>query len=126
MTIPMYIATTAWLLLVAGYFKRKERSLHVLLMRLGIGIDIGLVLFLQVTRSAIQTAASFKLSMLEQVHIGFSTLAFVLYFPVMYLGWKLLKGSDSPSTLIWHKRLALSAFAFRTLGFLFMFSMWKS
>ena len=122
MTLNMWIAVLAWILLSAGLLKRKERSLHVLLMRSGIVLDIALVLYLQITREAVQTAAEFSLPIMEQIHIGFSTLALLLYFPVLYLGWQLGKESV-PAKRALHIRLGLGAYVCRTLGFLFMFSM---
>ena len=124
MTINMWIATTAWLLLVAGYLRRRDRRLHVRLMVSGIVLDILLVLYLQVTRSAIQSALAFSLKILQQVHIGFSTVALLLYFPVLYLGVRLVRGEKTPGLRERHMRVALAALAFRTLGFIFMFSMW--
>ena len=126
MTIYMWIATAAWLCLVAGYLKRKSKSTHVLLMRTAIFTDIALVLYLQVTRGAVQTALSFNLTLLKQLHIGTSTIALLLYFPVLYLGFRLLQGKGTARTRALHIRIAMTAFVFRTLGFFLMFSMWKS
>jgi len=125
MTVNMYIATVAWLCLVLGVLNRKKRKKHVPLMLTGITLDFLLVLYLQVVRDAIQKAAEFSLSALQQTHIGFSTLALLLYFPVLYLGSQLVKGKGTPRTKSLHVRIALSAFLFRTLGFVFMFSMIK-
>lgn len=122
MTTNMYIATLAWFLLTIGLVLRKQTVLHVCLMLLGIWMDITLVLYLQVTRSAVQTALSFELSLLEQVHIGLSTVALILYLPVMVLGLWLIKGS-APDWRRWHLRVGLLAYCFRTGGFCFMFSM---
>lgn len=120
----MTIASLAWLCLVLGYLARRKRSRHVPLVVAGIGADLGLVLYLQITREAVQTAVSFSLSPLEQIHILFSTLALVLYFPVLYLGIQLIRGQKTSRLL--HKRFAVTALIFRTLGFLFMFSMWQN
>ena len=126
MTIYMWIATVAWLCLMSGYLARKKRSTHVNLMRAGIFLDIGLVLFLQFTRGAIQTALSFELALLKQLHIAASTIALLLYFPILYLGFQLLKGKGTAEMRARHIRLGTTALIFRTLGFLLMFSMWKS
>jgi hypothetical protein len=126
MTIYMWIATVAWLCLISGYLARKKRSLHVTLMRTGIFLDIGLVLFLQFTRGAIQTALSFELALLKQLHIAASTIALLLYFPILYLGFQLLKGRGTAETRALHIKVGTTALFFRTLGFLLMFSMWKS
>lgn len=122
----MWIASFAWLCLVIGYLKRKERSVHIRLMLIGICTDIALVLYLQVTRSAVQTALKFSLTAFQQIHIGFSTLALLLYFPVLFLGIQLIKGTGSAHTKARHMVIAQTALILRTLGFLFMFSMWKN
>ena len=124
MTLTMLIATLAWICLTAGLIQRKDRSAHVRYVNIGIFLDIALVLYLQLTREAVQTALGFSLPMFEQVHIVFSTLALFLYFPVLYLGFGLLKGSN-PVKRKWHIRLALTSYVCRTFGFLFMFSMIK-
>ncbi|MCB9029781.1 MAG: hypothetical protein H6619_01910 [Deltaproteobacteria bacterium] len=120
MTVNMYIATFAWACMLLGFLRRHDRAKHVPLMLTAIFTDIALVLYLQITREAIQKAVSFTLEMLQMIHIGFSTVALLLYFPVLFLGFKLLKGHDVKK---WHVRFALTAFFFRTMGFFFMFSM---
>lgn len=125
MTIYMYIAACAWITMCGGYFLRRNRRLHPMLMRLAILIDFGLVLYLEATRGAVETALEFKLAVLKQIHIGFSTVALVLYFPVLYFGFHLLKGPVTAQLRNRHIKFALAAFFFRTLGFIFMFSMWK-
>ena len=120
----MWIASAAWLALVLGLVWRKNRRAHVPLMLAGIIADVSLVLYLQFAREAVQTALEFKLSFLEQSHIVVSTLALVLYLPVTVLGFRLLLGEFSIAARLWHLRLAISAFVLRTLGFIFMFSMW--
>ena len=94
-------------------------------MLCGICTDIVMVVYLQLTREAIQKALGFELALLKQIHIGVSTTALILYFPVLYLGFRLLKRGSSPNIRRWHIRIALTAFAFRCLGFVFMFSMLK-
>ena len=126
MTIRMWIATAAWLCLVVGLLLRKNRNRHVPLMLTGISADICLVLYLEVTKGAVEKALLFDLTPLQMTHIGFSTCALILYFPVLYLGGRLVTGKGSASTLFWHKRVAILALVLRTFGFLFMFSMWKS
>lgn len=125
MTIYMWIATVAWIALVVGYAQRRDRARHVAFMRTGIFLDFGLVLYLEVTRGAVEKALGFSMKLLPQLHIAASTIALLLYFPVLLLGYKLVKGTGKPETKAWHVRFALSAFFFRTLGFLLMFSMWK-
>jgi hypothetical protein len=123
MTPNMYVATLAWLLLCLGYSQRKRRNLHVPLMLAGIFMDFSMVVFLEATRGAVGTALSFSLSLMKQLHIAASTTAFVLYFPVLFLGMKLVRNEGTARTRQWHVRLAVTALIFRSLGFLLMFSM---
>ncbi len=126
MTINMYIATCAWLLLLIGYANRKNRRRHVPIMLTGIFLDVALVVYLQITRNAVQIALNFSLAVLQQLHIASATLALVLYFPILYLGSKLVKGSASNDQRLLHIKLGKAAIIFRTLSFGLMFSMWKS
>jgi len=124
MTLNMYVATIAWLCLLIGFLAWKHRRTHLIFVLAGISIDIGLVLYLQVTRSAIQTALSFGLDPLQQVHIGVSTLALVLYFPALYYAIRLLRNQKGDEVFTAYKRVIIPAFVLRCFGFLFMFSMW--
>lgn len=125
MSIYMYIAAAAWLLLLAALLCRKKRRVHVPLAVSGIMLDATLVAYLQYARSAVQTALSFSLTPLNQIHIGCSTIALLLYLPVLWLGILLLCCGRSGRLRRWHIRFASSAFFFRTLGFIFMFSLIK-
>jgi hypothetical protein len=126
MTIYMYFALLSWAVMAYGYSRRKDRSVHVPFMSLGIIMDTMLVLYLQVTRDAIGTALGFSLSILKQIHILFSASAFFLYIPVVYFGIKLVKRTATPGQRALHVKIATTALILRTLGLLFMFSMWKN
>lgn len=123
MTVSMWIATLAWLLLSCGLIHRHSVSKHLPRVLSGITIDIVLVGYLAITRDAIQTALQFDLSVLNQLHILCSTIACILYFPLLYVGFRLLKKRSSQILRRIHKRLAFTAYLFRTAGFIFMFSM---
>ena len=131
MTISMWIATLAWALMVTGFLFRKTTKIHVPLVLSGIMLDVTLVLFLQITRSAVQTALKFELTALKQIHIGFSSAALLLYIPTITLGCTLLyakrkKQPINPRTRKLHITIAVTTLCLRTLGFIFMFSMWRS
>ncbi len=126
MTFNMWLASVAWILLAIGYCRRRNKAQHVPLMLTGITLDITLVLYLQFTREAIQTALSFSLTPWQQIHIGFSTAALLLYFPILYLGFRLQGGNCDVSLRQLHIRLGTLALILRTLGLIFMFSMWTS
>ena len=119
----MFVATLSYFILCTGLILRKTRKAHATLMSLGISLDLLLVLTLQIKKSAIQTAVAFTLSPLQQAHVGFSTLATVLYFPVLFYGYKRLKNSKNANHRKLHIRMGLMAFIFRTIGFFLMFSL---
>jgi len=122
----MGVASFAWLLLVCGYFLRARRNIHVPLMMTGIFTDIALVLYLQLTKRAVQTAVSFTLAPLQQAHVLVSTSAFVLYFPVLYLGWRLYNEPLNKAIRFRHRQIGVAALVLRTCGFVLMFSMWRN
>ena len=123
-TVFMTLATIAYFSLVTGLLLRKSRIIHARLMRFGILLDISIVLLLQIQRHAVQTALKFSLSPLQQAHIGASLVATLLYFPILYLGWTLLKNPRRSKELRpLHIRLGVTAFIFRSAGFLLMFSL---
>lgn len=120
----MVLASIAWFLLLGGLFNRKNRVMHSRLMTAGIALDLSLVLILQYQRQAIQTALEFSLGILQQLHIGASLTATLLYIPTLILGWGLYRNRAKWIGLRdWHLRLAISAFGFRTVGFVLMFSL---
>ncbi len=125
MTINMYIATVAWLLLTYGFLKRKSRTIHVPCMLSGIALDFALVIYLQLTKEAIQTAVSFNLSFWQQAHIAVSSIAMLLYLPIIFLGFKLFYKTASASQRQIHTRIGKTALLLRTCGFVLMFSMIK-
>lgn len=122
----MAVATLGYLILCLGLFFRKERNKHVLLMSTGIVLDLSIVLTLEIKRNAIKTAMALTLSPLQQCHILASTVAVLIYFPVVYLGATRLMGRGTAQQAVLHKKLGLTAFVFRSVGFVLMFSLlWK-
>ncbi len=118
----MGIATVSYGMLLTGAFlARRNPKLHGSLMVTGASIDLTLVLFLEFSRDAIAEAVSLQMTLPQQLHIAFSTLAVLLYFPMAWLGWRAYQGSSS--TRLAHRRLGYVTLAFRTLGFLLMFSL---
>lgn len=121
------IATLNFFLLLSGFtLRHRNRNAHAVLMSLGVFSDLSLVLALQIQRDAIQTAAAFKLSALNQAHIFTSTAATVLYIPMVVIGISLFRAktrtpNSRKQTL--HRRIGWTVLVLRTLGFFLMFSM---
>ena len=116
------VASIAYVCLVVGLLYRKDRMMHVPFMATGIGLDTIMVLTLQIQRGVIQSAITDTYTTLQYCHIASSAIAFVLYFPLVYFAVRQFRGIGSPQGRLWHIRLALTAFVFRTLGFGLMFS----
>lgn len=121
----MLFATCSYFCMCIGLlFRKKNKTLHARLMITAIVMDLGLVFVLESQRHAINTAMNFSLGWLEQLHILFSTIATLLYFPVLFLGYKLLRApTASQKTRFWHSIIGLTAFICRSLGFILMFSL---
>lgn len=118
------LATLAFVLLVAGWAQRRRRERHVPLVLAGIGIDLGLVVYLEVTRGVVEKVAGAVSHQpypgLRWLHIATSTLAVVLYIPTLWLGFRILRGATDPAVRKRHAAAALAALALRTAGFLCM------
>jgi hypothetical protein len=125
-TFYMGAATFAFGLMISGMaFRRRFRRDHRFVMYSAMAIDLLLVLILEFSRDAIGTVVSFKLGPWQSAHVLASTLAVVLYLPLIVIGTKLWK-SEMPKLRLWHRRLGILTFALRTLGFVLMFSLlWK-
>jgi Kef-type K+ transport system membrane component KefB len=123
MNVPILIASGAWILLTAGLISRHRPTTHRVLIVIAIVTDVALVLHLQVTRGAIQQALSFERAALQQAHIAVSTLALLLYFPLLWFLTRPLHGSAITTTHPRYARLLPLVYGLRTLGFLLMFSM---
>lgn len=117
------LAMSAYFLMLFGVAYRSDKVLHRRLMGGAMGLDVLLVLILEVQRSAVETAVGATLTAPQGAHIVFSLLAVLLYAPVTYLGFLRFHGKASPTRQAAHRTLGLAAFAMRSLGFIFMFFM---
>ena len=124
----MILATINLFVLLTGFTLRKKNArAHAKLMALGVSSDLILVLVLQVKRHAVETAIAFKLSAWNQAHIAFSSLATLLYIPMIFLGIFLLQkpgSAESPKQKA-HRTIGYATLMFRTIGYLLMFTMLK-
>jgi hypothetical protein len=127
----MVVATVnLFLFLIGTTLRRRYRLGHITFMSAGIISDLGLVLTLQITRQAVQTAASFKLSAWNQAHIYMSSAATALYIPMIIIGLVVIRLKRDRLSAVQkqrlHKRLGILTLTFRILGYLLMFTMLDS
>ena len=121
----MTVATLAYCLMCLGVINRGSPQIHSKFMASAIFIDVSLVLVLEVFRSAIKTALAFSLTFPQQMHILMSLMAILFYIPIVYLGIQGLKNGLSLNKKKLHMKFGITAFIFRTLGFILMFSLLK-
>lgn len=124
-TPAMRVAGIAYALMATGvWMRKKSKRAHAALMSSAISLDLMLVLILAVKRNAVATALEFSLGPWQQAHIAASTVALLLYFPIVALAVARLRNPNgAPELKAWHARIGILAFVFRTIGFLLMFSM---
>ncbi len=82
------------LLLVSGLALRRDRTKHPYLMGTAFLIDVGLVVYLQVTRSAVQRAVGFQ-SQILTFHVGVAVSALLLNLCLVVSGILIWKGSSN-------------------------------
>jgi len=119
-----WASTIALAALVLGAIRRRHRPAHVACMATAILLDVTLLLVVELNRGAIGTVAAGRLNPWQWVHVAFSTVALILYLPLLFLGIKQVGGDLSRRTV--HMRLGVSALSARFIGYVFMFSMGTS
>ena len=129
-TFPMGLAAFSWLVLTGGVFLDLSRKAHAFWMGLGVLLDVSLVLVLQVSRNAVQTAVSPGLTDIQMMHIGSSLGAVLFYMPAVYIGLKVLRfdratgdRSGLKRSRQVHQWVGRFAYLLRSIGFFMMFSM---
>lgn len=114
--LPFEISGLKWLsigvyvILVIGYLNRRKRRVHIPLMLTAFVIDMAMLLYIELTRNAIQ-AAQDRMSTIMLVHVLLSVATLVLYVGQIITGIRKLKGK--PST--WH-RIGGHSFMLARLG----------
>jgi len=119
----MGFATLAYGFMNIGLMNRRHRTIHISYMISAIALDLALVLTLELQRDAIKTAISFSLTPMQQAHILMSSMATALYVPIIILGYRLYCGRLNGLGRLWHRRLGIAGYVFRSLGFFLMFSL---
>jgi hypothetical protein len=104
------------LLMLAGIFVRRRRSLHIKIMSVAMVWDVILILQIELSRSAILKAASAMTNTLAlNVHVTIAVSTVVLYAFMVYTGRKLLAGQNNIRPR--HKFLGWTTLAMRVLTF---------
>jgi hypothetical protein len=124
-TPAMMLASGSYLMISCGFAFRKNKNIHAPCMAIGVLTDLGLVLTLEIQRHAVETALQFSLGPLQMCHIATSTLATILYFPMLVTGLLRMNGRGGLIARKLHLRFGPYAYIFRTMGYVLMFSMLK-
>lgn len=90
------ISIVACLLLAAGYANRRKKRVHIPLMLSAFAVDMGLVLYIELTRHAIETART-TTSGLMIFHIAISVGVVLLYLWQIYSGTRRARGKPAAS-----------------------------
>lgn len=83
------------LLVIAGYCGRRRKRLHITLMLSALAIDLGLVLYLELTRAVVESIPSRPLTPLLVLHITISVTVLVLYGIQLVTGINKARGRPS-------------------------------
>jgi hypothetical protein len=112
------ISTGVMVILFAGlYFRRKRPALHWKLMVTAFTIDLSLVLYIELTRHAIEGLP--HASPLLLFHVSVSVAALVGYLIMFVLGSRLLRGRAN--VRIAHRNVGLTFMTLRSLNFVTSF-----
>ncbi len=101
MLIP--VSSVVLLLLLYGILKRRDRKRHISVMLTAFAIDLGLVLYIELNRGAVEQVVE-GVSGLLLFHILVSLTVLLLYVALTVFGIRLMQGK--PGALWWHRRLA--------------------
>lgn len=93
------VSTCVLILIAVGLAFRRRPRVHVPCMLAAFALDVGLVLYIELSRHAIETVGSMIQKPFPQglllFHVAMSILTLVLYVIMLRLGLGLLKGRES-------------------------------
>lgn len=93
--MPLVVSTISFALLIAGVLLRRRVHLHVPMLLTAFALDVGLLVFLQLTRNAIQTVLNQPNPPILYFHVACSVSMLLGWTIMIFLGWKLLRGNES-------------------------------
>src|SRR5687767_5511339 len=101
-------STIILLLLAYGIAQRKNSKVHIPVMLSAFVLDVALVLYIEITRHAVETFVDSVKTPVDHgfllFHIGVSLLTLALYIAQIVTGRKLFKGNHGIRPL--HRKLA--------------------
>lgn len=109
------LSTVVLVLIAAGIIKRRTVSLHWPLMLSAFLLDMGMVLYIELTREAVKTTISGPPPML-MFHIIVSSLVLVLYLVQFSLGYRLLTRKVLNSNF--HLRVGITFVVLRLVNYI--------
>ncbi len=108
------LATLAYGILLAGFLLRRRREMHMPLMGAAMSMDLGLVLYIEWTRAAVERVVG-RPTPLVVFHAAVSTLVIGLYVVMAVMGNRLRQGQQRFRP--WHRRAGWVLVACRTANY---------
>jgi len=116
----LWAASLAYACLWAGLMARRRRSAHVQWILTGVGLDLAIVVGLELSRQAVGTVASGKMSPALLAHVCASILAILFYLGAGVLGSVFVLREQKGRITVWHRRAGWAAMTARSVGFMTM------
>lgn len=112
----LHVLSTLVLVIVAVGFwlRRRQNAVHIRLMISAFLIDLFLVLYIEISRHAVQKVVA-STSVLVWFHAAVSVLVLVCYVAMIQLGRGLLAGH--PMARKWHRMLGMTFVVLRGLNY---------
>lgn len=110
----VFVSSLVLVLIALGLRFRRQRRVHIPLMISAFALDLGLVLWIELNRQAVEQALAGVQGLLL-FHILVSLLVLVLYAALIASGLGWLKAR--PWGIAWHRRLALAFIVCRLTNF---------
>jgi len=116
---PLHVVSTLVLaLLLVGFAQRSDRRRHRAFMLVAFAIDLGLVVWIEATRGAVEHVVAGVPALLA-FHVVISTGVLVCYLGMIGLGSRLFAGRFELRT--WHRNLGITFVVLRGLNYVTSF-----
>lgn len=115
----LHVVSTAVLgILALGFMSRPHPRRHRALMLAAFAIDLGLVLYIEITRGAVERVVAGVPALLA-FHVAISTAVLLCYAGMITLGSRLFAGRFELK--LWHRNLGLTFVVLRALNYVTSF-----